>query len=151
MGNNNTHTDNQLAMEHRVPNSRSNMVYKGMAGDKSTLVFNGSIHIHPGAFQTVADLTNNNLLLNRGATVNTKPELIIYNDDVICSHGTTCGELEDDAIFFLRSRGLTEEQAEKMLSLAFINEVLLEMPNEEVADWARPWLNGIFANQEDAS
>lgn len=151
VGNNNTHTDNQLTMEHRVPNSRSNMVYKGMAGDKSTLVFNGSIHIHPGAFQTVADLTNNNLLLNRGATVNTKPELIIYNDDVICSHGTTCGELEDDAIFFLRSRGLTEEQAEKMLSLAFINEVLLEMPNEEVADWARPWLNGIFANQEDAS
>jgi len=150
IGTGNTHTDNQLTMEHRVPNSRSNMIYKGMAADTSTLVFNGSIHIHPGAYQTVADLTNNNLLLNRGATVNTKPELIIYNDDVECSHGTTCGELDHEAIFFLRTRGLNEAQAEKILSLAFINEVLLEMPDENVADWARPWLNAVLAKQEDA-
>lgn len=151
IGADNTHTDNQLTMEHRVPNSRSKMIYKGMAADTSTLVFNGSIHIHPGAFQTVADLTNNNLLLNRGATVNTKPELIIYNDDVECSHGTTCGELDHEAIFFLRSRGLSEAQAEKVLSFAFINEVLLEMPDENVADWARPWLNAVLTKQEDAA
>lgn len=151
IGADSSHTDNQLTMEHRVPNSRSNMIYKGMAADKSTLVFNGSIYIHPGAFQTVADLTNNNLLLNRGATVNTKPELIIFNDDVECSHGTTCGELDHEAIFFLRSRGLSEEQAEQMLSFAFINEVLLEMPDQNVAEWARPWLNAILAKNEDAA
>lgn len=140
------HTDNQVSVEHRVPNSVSKMIYKGMAAGQSTLTFNGSIHIHDGASQTVADLTNNNLLLNRGATVNSKPELIIYNDDVQCSHGTTFGQLDEDAIFYLRSRGIDAQAAENILSIAFIDEVLHAMPSETLAEWARPWLVGVLAN-----
>ncbi len=139
------HADNQVSVEHRVPNSTSNMVYKGMAAGQCTLTFNGSIHIHPGASQTVADLTNNNLQLNRGATVNSKPELIIYNDDVQCSHGTTFGQLDEDAIFYLRSRGIDAQEAENILSLAFIDEVLNAMPHETLAQWARPWLVDVLA------
>lgn len=143
------HTDNQVSVEHRVPNSISKMIYKGMAAGQSTLTFNGSIHIHDGASQTVADLTNNNLLLNRGATINSKPELIIYNDDVQCSHGTTFGQLDEDAIFYLRSRGIDAQAAENILSIAFIDEVLHAMPNTEIAQWARPWLIDVLARAEE--
>ena len=140
IGNGQTHTDNQVSVEHRVPHCLSRQQYKGIAGDKARIVFNGRIHIHPFARESKADLTNKNLLLSRAAEINTKPELEIYNDDVQCSHGTTVGQLDADALFYLRSRGMEEAEARRMLGMGFINELLMALPRETISEWARPWL-----------
>lgn len=140
VGRGSTHTDNQVCLEHRTPHATSEQVYKGMAGDTAKLVFNGRIHIFPGAKGTDAQLSNKNLLLSPGCEVNSKPELVIYNDDVKCSHGTTCGQLDEQALFYLRSRGVDAAEARRMLGLGFVNELLDALPDPAVADWARPWL-----------
>jgi len=140
IGRGSNHADNQVCVEHRAPHCTSRQVYKGMAGDKARLVFNGRIYIHPGAKDSSADLSNNNLLLSNSAEIDTKPELEIYNDDVICSHGTTVGQMDALQLFYLRSRGISEPEAQRMLGIGFINELLLALPHESIADWARPWL-----------
>lgn len=140
IGRGSSHTDNQICVEHRAPHCTSHQVYKGMAGDKARLVFNGRIHIHPGAAGSSADLSNNNLLLSTGAEIDTKPELEIYNDDVICSHGTTVGQMDALQLFYLRSRGIDHDEAKRMLGIGFINELLLALPHERIAEWTRPWL-----------
>lgn len=140
IGKGSTHTDNQIAVEHRAPDCTSHQVYKGMAADKARAVFNGRIHIHPGAKGTSADLSNKNLLLSSHAEIDTKPELEIYNDDVQCSHGTTVGQIDKLALFYLQSRGISAATAQRMLGLGFINEILIACPHEAVAEWARPWL-----------
>lgn len=140
IGRNAAHIDNQICVEHRAPHCTSHQLYKGMAGDKARLVFNGRIHIHPGAKGTSADLSNKNLLLSNGAEIDTKPELEIYNDDVSCSHGTTVGQMDPIQLFYLRSRGIDEEEALRMLGIGFVNELLLALPEESIAEWARPWL-----------
>ena len=140
VGRGSTHTDNQVCIEHRVPHAFSDQLFKGMAGDKARLVFNGRIHIFAGAKGTNAELSNKNLLLSPGAEVDTKPELEIYNDDVKCSHGTTCGQLDAQALFYLRSRGIAEPAAKRMLAFGFVNELLSALPDEAVVEWARPWL-----------
>lgn len=142
------HVDNQIRVEHRAPHCTSHQLYKGMAGDKARLVFNGRIHIHPGARGTSADLGNNNLLLSNGAEIDTKPELEIYNDDVSCSHGTTVGQMDPLELFYLRSRGISAAQAQRMLGIGFINELLLSLPDESIAEWARPWLAGEVVEAE---
>lgn len=140
IGRDRAHVDNQIRVEHRAPHCTSHQLYKGMAGDKARLVFNGRIHIHPGAKGTSADLSNKNLLLSNGAEIDTKPELEIYNDDVSCSHGTTVGQMDPLQLFYLRSRGVTEQEALRMLGIGFVNELLLALPDESIAEWARPWL-----------
>ncbi len=147
IGRGKSHTDNQVCVEHRVPHCQSHQLYKGLAGDEARLVFNGRIHIHAGARQSSADLTNKNLLLSRGAEVDTKPELEIYNDDVQCSHGTTVGQMDHDALFYLRSRGVDEKTAQRMLGLGFVNELLQALPHEGIAEWARPWLGQSLEQQ----
>jgi Fe-S cluster assembly protein SufD len=140
IGRERAHIDNQINVEHRAPHCTSHQLYKGMAGDKARLVFNGRIHIHPGAEGTSADLSNKNLLLSNGAEIDTKPELEIYNDDVTCSHGTTVGQMDPLEMFYLQSRGIRYEQARRMLGIGFINELLLALPEQTIAEWARPWL-----------
>jgi Fe-S cluster assembly protein SufD len=140
IGRGKTHTDNQICVEHRAPHCTSRQVFKGMAGDSARLVFNGRIYIARGAKGTSADLSNQNLLLSTGAEIDTKPELEIYNDDVLCSHGTTVGQMDALQLFYLRSRGISEETAQRMLGIGFINELLLGLPHEAIADLARPWL-----------
>lgn len=135
-----THIDNQVCVEHRVPHCTSDQVYKGMAGETGQGVFNGRIHIHEGAKGTNAELSNNNLLLNPGAEIDSKPELEIYNDDVKCAHGTTVGQMDALQLFYLRSRGIEEHAAKRMLAEGFVNELVQAMPHDSVRDWAAPWL-----------
>lgn len=136
-----THVDNQVCVEHAAPHCTSDQIFKGIAGESGKAVFNGRIHIHPGAKGSDAKLNNNNLLLSNGAEIDSKPELEIYNDDVKCAHGTTIGQMDHQQMFYLQSRGITLDNAKKMLGIGFINELLLAFPNERVAQWARDWLS----------
>lgn len=144
-----SHIDNQLCVEHRVPECTSNQVYRGLAGEKGKAILNGRIHIHPGARGTSAELSNKNLLLNPGAEIYTKPELEIYNDDVKCAHGATVGQLDAMQQFYLQSRGIPLAEAKRMLSLGFVNELIMALPDESVAEWARPWLAGVLGQSTD--
>lgn len=136
----NSHIDNQVCIEHATPHCTSDQVFKGIAGETARAVFNGRIHIHPGARKTDAQLSNRNLLLSNSAEIDSKPELEIYNDDVKCGHGTTVGQMDRQQLFYLQSRGIGYEDAKRMLGVGFINELLLDMPDQEIADWARDWL-----------
>lgn len=139
------HVDNQIAVDHCVPNCQSHQNFKGIAGDQGQATFNGRIHILAGASQTQADLSNHNLLLNRGAEINTKPELEIYNDDVQCSHGTTIGQIDDSMRFYLQTRGINEEDAQRILCIGFIKEELATLPFEQVSEWIGDWLSQAVA------
>lgn len=139
------HIDNQVAVDHCVPNCQSHQNYKGIAGDQGQATFNGRIHILAGASQTQADLSNHNLLLNVGAEINTKPELEIYNDDVKCSHGTTIGQIDEAMRFYLQSRGINEKEAQRMLSIGFIKQELASLPFEDLSDWIGDWLGQAVA------
>jgi Fe-S cluster assembly protein SufD len=132
--------DNQICVEHCVPHGTSNHDYKGIAGDQGRIIFNGRIHILPGASQTSANLSNKNLLLSQGAEIDSKPELEIYNDDVKCSHGTTIGKLDPDMRFYMQSRGIDATAAQRMLSMGFIQQQIDALSDEPLANWIRQWL-----------
>jgi len=95
-------------------------------------VFNGKVVVHKGAIKTDSAQSNGNLLLSKHAEIDTKPELEIYNDDVKCAHGATVGQLDDKQLFYLRSRGVSEETAQELLTFAFADEVLASMGNQAV-------------------
>ncbi len=116
------HVDNHLRVEHAKPHCDSREFFKGVLDDNSRGVFTGRIIVHPDAQKTDAKQTNMNLLLAEGARVDTKPQLEIFANDVKCTHGATIGQLEADAIFYLRSRGLAEETARGVLIHAFAGE-----------------------------
>ena len=126
------HIDNQMKIDHAKPNCHSWELYKGILEDKSRAVFNGLIHVHPDAQKTDAKQSNRNLLLSDGALVHSNPQLLIFADDVRCTHGSTTGHLEDEAVFYLRSRGIGEEAAKSLLTYAFAREVLEEIRLETV-------------------
>lgn len=111
--------DNHTVVDHRKPNSFSNELYKGIMDDKSKGVFNGKIYVRPHAQKTNAFQSNRNILLTEQATINTKPQLEIWADDVKCSHGCTTGQLDDEAMFYLQSRGIRKDDARAMLLYAF--------------------------------
>lgn len=118
------HVDNFVLVEHSAPNCTSNQVYKNVLNDESTGAFAGRIHVARDAQQTNAFQRNNNILLTDKAKMQTKPQLIIDADDVKCSHGATVGQIDEDALFFLRARGIGEADARMMLMNAFANEVI---------------------------
>ena len=118
------HTDYHTCVEHEAPHCHSDAVFRGIIGGEAVAVFNGRIHIHPGAQKTRAELNNRNLLASADAEVNAKPELEIYADDVQCAHGATVAQLDPDMLHYLRARGLSASDAQAMLSRGFINEVL---------------------------
>jgi Fe-S cluster assembly protein SufD len=106
-----------------MPNCQSNELYKGIMKNKSTGVFNGKIMVHLDAQKTNAYQRNQNILLDPEATINTKPQLEIFADDVKCTHGATIGQLDEEPMFYLRSRGIPENVARKMLLNAFADDI----------------------------
>lgn len=118
------HVDNFILIEHASPNCQSNQMYKNILDDESTGAFSGRIHVARDAQQTNAFQRNNNILLSDKARMQTKPQLIIDADDVKCSHGATVGQIDEDALFFLRARGIGEKDARTMLMNAFASEVV---------------------------
>jgi len=126
------HIDHHTTIEHKDAHCNSNENYKGILGGKSTGVFNGRIHVHPDAQKTDAIQNNRNLLLSDDAIIHTKPELEIYADDVKCTHGATVGQLDEKALFYLRSRGLNKTESQRMLMRAYVGEVIDEISNEQI-------------------
>ncbi len=119
-----THVDNHTAVDHLKPHSFSNELYKGILDDKAGGVFNGKVFVRQDAQKTNAFQSNKNILLSDTATVNTKPQLEIWADDVSCSHGCTTGQLDEEALFYLRTRGLSEKTARSLLLYAFALEAV---------------------------
>ena len=138
------HYDNHTTIEHVAANCNSEETYRNIAADKSHAVFNGRIHIHQDAQKSNANMSNKNLLLTYGAEIDTKPELEIYADDVLCAHGATIGQLDKESIFYLLSRGLSRRDAKVLLTMAFINELVDLIPVEQVRDAAHIGLNQFF-------
>lgn len=116
--------DHHTVVDHRKPNSYSNELYKGVMDERSKGVFNGKIYVRPHAQKTNAFQSNRNILLTEQATINTKPQLEIWADDVKCSHGCTTGQLDDEALFYLQSRGIKKEDARAMLLYAFAMQTI---------------------------
>ena len=127
-----TIADNHTVVDHRKPNSFSNELYKGVLEGNAKGVFNGKIFVRPDAQKTNAFQSNRNILLSEKATINTKPQLEIWADDVKCSHGCTTGQLDEEALFYLRSRGIESNTARAMMLYAFAAEVLENIPNEKL-------------------
>lgn len=126
------HVDNHTVVDHKVPNCNSNELYKGVIDENATAVFNGKVFVRKDAQKINAFQSNRNVLLSDSATANSKPELEIYADDVKCSHGSTTGQLDDDAIYYLRARGLSRNAATQLLVSAFIGEVIAKIELTEV-------------------
>lgn len=118
------HVDHNTLVHHIEPNCESHQDYKGIFSDQSTGVFNGKVIVEKEAQKTNAFQANNNILISDKATINTKPQLEIFADDVKCSHGCTIGQLDESAMFYLRSRGIPEKEAKALLMYAFSNNVL---------------------------
>jgi Fe-S cluster assembly protein SufD len=118
------HIDNYVNVDHAFPNCTSNQLFKGVLDDMATGTFNGRILVRPDAQHTLAYQKNNNILLTDDAKMDTKPQLEIFADDVKCSHGATIGQLNNDALFYLQSRGINKREAKLMLMFGFAHEVI---------------------------
>ncbi len=128
----NTHVDNHTVVDNVKPNCFSNELYKGIIDDDATAVFNGKIFVQRDAQKTNAFQSNKNILLSDNATVNTKPQLEIFADDVKCSHGCTVGQLDEEGLFYLRSRGINEKTAKSLLVHAFAIDILEHIKPEPI-------------------
>ncbi|MEO8859855.1 MAG: Fe-S cluster assembly protein SufD [Ginsengibacter sp.] len=122
-----THVDNHTLVDNKKPNCFSNEFYKGILDDSATGVFSGKIFVRPDAQKTNAYQSNKNILLSDNATINTKPQLEIFADDVKCSHGCTIGQLDEEALFYLRTRGISKEHAQSMLLKAFAEDIVSQI------------------------
>ncbi len=143
------HVDNQVHVDHAVPNCTSNELYKGILDDQASAVFNGHILVRKDAQKTNAYQTNRNILLNDKAQVNSKPFLEIYADDVKCSHGATVGQIDNDALFYIKSRGISEYNAKLLLMYAFaaevINQISIQPLKDRIDDLVKKRLRGELA------
>ena len=126
--------DHHTLVDHAAPYCQSNELYKGIFDDNAKGVFNGKVMVRPNSQKTNAFQSNNNLLLTDSASIDTKPQLEIYADDVACSHGCTIGQLDDAALFYLRSRGIPFKEAQAMLMYAFANDVLFSVKIPELKE-----------------
>ena len=126
------HHDTHSSIDHAVPNCVSHQSYKGVLNDKSRGVFNGKVFVRENASGTDAQQSNKNLLLSNDARVDTKPQLEIFNDDVKCAHGATVGQLEDEELFYLLSRGISEKLAKNLLTYGFAEEIINKIEIEEI-------------------
>ncbi|HEX8175588.1 MAG TPA: Fe-S cluster assembly protein SufD [Pyrinomonadaceae bacterium] len=126
------HTDTHSLIEHAEPYCTSRQLYKGILDGKSRAVFNGKVFVREGALQTDAQQTNRNLLLSNESRVDTKPQLEIFADDVKCAHGATVGQLEEEELFYLISRGLRPELARNLLTYGFAEEVIAKIGIESI-------------------
>ena len=126
------HADFTLLVDHAVPDCESREYFKAVIDDTARAVFQGKIIVRPDAQHTVGQMMSQALLLDEGGEFDNKPELEIFADDVICAHGATCGEIDEDMLFFLRSRGIDEAEAEQLLVQAFLAEAIEEIGDEAI-------------------
>ncbi|MBX9850139.1 MAG: Fe-S cluster assembly protein SufD [Cytophagaceae bacterium] len=140
------HVDNHTIADHAKPNCFSNELYKGILNDKSTGVFNGKIFVKQDAQKTNAFQSNKNILLSKDATMNTKPQLEIFADDVKCSHGATIGQLDEEPLFYLRSRGISEEKAKALLVIAFAQDIIDHIKIEALKEFLIRGINQSLGN-----
>jgi len=149
IGKDEMHVDNHTRMDHVQPDCKSNELYKHVLNDDSTAVFNGKVFVSRGSQRIDAYQQNDTIVLTKGAQIYTKPELEIYADDVVCSHGATTGQMDEEGIFYLRSRGLTERRARILMLQAFCEEVLEEFQidalKEDVTEQIRTRFASYFA------
>ncbi len=138
---NNQHIDNHTFVKHLKPHSLSNELYKGVLTHRSTGVFNGKVWVEKDAQKTNAYQSNANILLSNDATVYSKPELEIYADDVKCSHGSTTGQLNNEALFYLQSRGIGKDAAMQLLVQAFLTDVIKLNTNQEVKAFIEEYIS----------
>jgi Fe-S cluster assembly protein SufD len=131
------HIDHHTRVDHNVACTSSNQVYKGLANESSQAVFNGKVFVAKHTKQIEAHQSNANLLLGKSARINAKPELEIYADDVKCSHGATIGQLDENALFYLRCRGISKPLAEHMLTMSFADEVIESLPQPSIKAYMR--------------
>ena len=126
------HHDTHSIIDHTVPNCTSHQTYKGVLNDHSRGIFNGKVMVRENAHGTDAQQSNKNLLLSNDARVDTKPQLEIFNDDVKCSHGATVGQLEEEELFYLLTRGLPEILARNLLTYGFAEEIINKIGIESI-------------------
>lgn len=142
------HGDTTIVIEHQAPHSQSNQFYRSILDDKARGVFQGKVHVHQIAQKTDGYQLSNALLLSKEAEMDTKPELEIYADDVKCSHGATTGQLDEEPLFYLRSRGLDEKAARQLLIEAFVDEVVEKIGEEafqvRVSGVCKQWLHSVL-------
>lgn len=145
--------DNYLFVEHACPHCTSHALYKGIIDDQARAQFNGHVLVQDGASKTEASQTNRNILLTDKAHVESKPFLEIYNDDVKCSHGSTTGQMDTQALFYMQTRGITERTARTMLSYAFCDEVVQHIDiaslRDAVSDMVKKRLHGELTSCAD--
>ncbi|MEI6866273.1 Fe-S cluster assembly protein SufD [Flavicella sp.] len=141
------HVDNHTLVEHKAPNCESHEMYKGIYDDSSTGVFNGKVIVEQAAQKINAYQQNNNVIVGDRASVNSKPQLEIFADDVKCSHGCTIGQLDESALFYMQQRGIPRKEAKALLMYAFSNEALKNVKIPEL----KAKINKIIANKLDVS
>jgi Fe-S cluster assembly protein SufD len=142
------HIDNNTYIKHASTHGMSNQLFKYVLDDESTGAFDGVIYVAPDARFTEAYQSNRNLLASKQARMHTKPQLEIYNDDVKCSHGATTGQLDADALFYMRSRGIPEKDARTMLMQAFMVDVIDMVKMEGLRDRLRHLVEKRFYGQQ---
>lgn len=142
------HVDNNVELRHLAARCRSNQLMKYVLDGNATGAFGGRILVTPGARFTDANQTDRNLLASEGARMHAKPQLEIYNDDVKCSHGATTGQLDNDALFYMRTRGIPEAEARNMLMQAFMSDVIDSVAVEELRDRLRHLVEKRFGGQD---
>jgi Fe-S cluster assembly protein SufD len=135
-----THIDNHTIVDNRKPGCFSNELYKGVLAGESTGVFNGKIFVRQEAQKTNAYQSNKNILLSGKASVNSKPQLEIFADDVKCSHGCTVGQLDDEAFFYLESRGIPKTKARALLVGAFASDIIEHIRISPIREWVEKLL-----------
>lgn len=147
--------DNYIFVEHACPHCTSRELYKGIVDDSARARFNGHVLVQDGAVKTEAYQTNRNILLTDKAHVDTRPFLEIYNDDVKCSHGSTIGQLDEQAMFYMMTRGISERTAVMMLSYAFCDEVIADIAiprlRDAVGDMVKKRLHGELTSCADCA
>jgi Fe-S cluster assembly protein SufD len=141
--------DNHTEIDHATAHCSSTESYKQILADSSTVVFNGKVFVREQAQKTNAYQSNKTILLSDSATINSKPQLEIFADDVKCSHGATCGGIDEDAIFYLRSRGISPKDALSMLTFAFAEDVLMKIENESVKTTIENDIRSLLSNREN--
>ena len=139
----NTQADNHTIVDNAMPNCFSNELYKGIMDGSSSGIFNGKIFVRKDAQKTNAYQTNKNILMSENSSANTKPQLEIFADDVKCSHGCTIGKLDDDALFYLRARGISEQNAKALLLHAFAADILQQIEIEEL----KAYIDGLISDR----
>ena len=143
------HVDHHTRIDHKAPHCTSRELYRTVLDGRSHGVFNGKVMVHEGAIKTDSNMSNGNILLSKHAEIDTKPELEIYNDDVKCAHGATIGQLDDKQLFYLRSRGISQEAAQELLTFAFADEVLVAMSNQAVRSYVEKAAFAKLPHSED--